>query len=138
MSYLVSFVIGILVVIAIIRFFNDSRNRRIVKSKWPAGLSRKNKVELWELETYSENDFYRIKDATLFLEDYLLFFLEDYRVPKGCDEDNPIIIVDNLDLPAGNEKILTRADFENRYKKYRPFDSYKEFDKYLSSLDFPT
>ena len=113
-------------------------NRNIVKTNWPADLSKKIKVEYWILESCGEGEQFRIRNKTLLLYESADFFKKRYVIPEGCNENDPIVVVDDMDKPDGNQRILTKSNFDLKYSRYKAFNSYREYSKYLDSEDFPT
>ena len=130
--YLIGVVV--LVIILIAKIIGDMQLRWFINEHWPKWLSKKTKIELWELyNNDGDIENCRVRNKTMYLIDYGDFFLEGYRIPRDCGVSNPVVIVDDFDLPFGSEKVMSKNTFELRYKAYKSFNSLREYIKYVRS-----
>jgi|WetSurMetagenome_2_1015567.scaffolds.fasta_scaffold31786_2 hypothetical protein len=124
---------GILLILLLLAIFWFEGNRKIIEEDWPYDLSLETKIEVWYLYSVAGVEYYRVKRSSKLLHDDAWFFIEGNRVPFDCSKTNPVILT--VDYTSGYEKIIVMSEsfFNGNYKKYKAFNSFKEYEDYMRS-----
>lgn len=125
---------GVLFAILVIKIARDISDQNYVRHNWPDGLSNKTTIEVWHLYLDPGEERLLVRDKKLYLCDYAFFFLAGFKVPEGSGENNGVVLLGDMNDIYGNDKVMTKLEFKDKYRRYQKFKSYREYFKYEAKL----
>lgn len=93
------------------------------------------RVQLWCLYSVAGIEYYRVMTREFFIHDFVLSLLIGLPVPVDCNDDNPVVLIDDQQSSSGDVKMVSMRAFDWHYSKYKKFNSMREYRKYMNSTD---